>query len=850
MTVSTTTRKAGPFSGNGVTTSFPFVFKVFARSDLAVYLVDASNNETLLTLDSHYSVTLNADQDASPGGSITYPVSGSPLATGSRLYAMSNIVAKQETDFTNLGRFFPETHEEAFDKLTALVQQLKDRSDRSVVVTPLVTETVNPLPQASDRAGKFFAFDAGGSPFMSTGTGADAALRTDLAASGGAALIGILQEGTGADSRDLGGKVREVVSVTDYMTLAERNDVKTRGLTQDVTASLVEAVAVAGAAGRIVYWPNGSYLMGRLDLKGLTTHVMDPGVILKMKVNGIALLRYSCIDDTHVYCNGATLDAVSNVSASTSSVVYFESAVRCSIQKPNIQGSKVDKDCIYVGEGGTRNTPCEDVEIIGPGRCANPGRNGISVVSGKRTLIRKMECYGATTAAPFSGIDVEANQYDDVDQTTIEYCNVHNNQSNGIVVVFGDRTRILYNHVHDNTGSGIASGAGGTQFNAGVYRSNVDVRGVVSFDTVTGQVTVGGNVDTLPVGSLINFGITGGAAVPVTYQSSAYWIVAAHVPGSSNKVILGSSVDYDVKTTLSDAGSGTMNADPTLSQITMRCFVEGQCSNIDVIGNRVHNNGTHDLDFGTSVNVHVQGNDVTYTGSGGSAARLQYSRGVKLIDNKLRCTTGSNMGLSISSCPYTVTDRNYIEGFDSRAIALTNSSYSELGRDRAVNCGSVGGEMVKVDQGAGHKVSTICRNDEDYVSTFGIAFGGTVTNTEVAKAICKNAGNSNTNSISIGAGAGNRIVDSIQYDGTYWGTASATGTDLPNLADGAGTTVFVAVAGAVATDFAQWSLSTSVNGMTVSAQAISGGVNVRFQNESGGAVDLASATLRVRVIRV
>src|ERR1700737_2033490 len=80
MTISSETRKAGPFTGNGVATAFPFAFKVFAASDLAVTLnVIATGAQTLLTLITDYTVALNPDQNANPGGTITYNPSGVPM---------------------------------------------------------------------------------------------------------------------------------------------------------------------------------------------------------------------------------------------------------------------------------------------------------------------------------------------------------------------------------------------------------------------------------------------------------------------------------------------------------------------------------------------------------------------------------------------------------------------------------------------------------------------------------------------------------------------------------------------------------------------------------------------------
>lgn len=74
--------------------------------------------------------------------------------------------------------------------------------------------------------------------------------------------------------------------------------------------------------------------------------------------------------------------------------------------------------------------------------------------------------------------------------------------------------------------------------------------------------------------------------------------------------------------------------------------------------------------------------------------------------------------------------------------------------------------------------------------------------------------------------------------------------DPPSLADGAGATTTVAAIGANVGDFAIASFSADLQGITVTAYVSAANVvTVRFQNESGGVIDLASGTLRVRVIR-
>ncbi len=140
MTIPSTTRKAGPFTGNGSTTSFPFSFKVFTTEDIKVTVNDANGAETVLVLDSGYSVTLNPDQEATPGGTVTYPISGSPLASGLKLTITGNISYEQGTDIPTGGDFNPTILENALDSLSMQIQQLDEAVSRAAVV-PVTSPT-------------------------------------------------------------------------------------------------------------------------------------------------------------------------------------------------------------------------------------------------------------------------------------------------------------------------------------------------------------------------------------------------------------------------------------------------------------------------------------------------------------------------------------------------------------------------------------------------------------------------------------------------------------------------------------------------------------------------------------
>lgn len=116
MTVSTEVDH-NDYTGNGVTTSFPYTFRIFQKSDLVVQVVDLDENITELILDTDYTVT---GAGGYTGGNVVLP---SPLDNGYKISISRELPVTQETDLRNQGKFFAEVHEDAFDKLTMLIQQ-------------------------------------------------------------------------------------------------------------------------------------------------------------------------------------------------------------------------------------------------------------------------------------------------------------------------------------------------------------------------------------------------------------------------------------------------------------------------------------------------------------------------------------------------------------------------------------------------------------------------------------------------------------------------------------------------------------------------------------------------------
>ena len=74
--------------------------------------------------------------------------------------------------------------------------------------------------------------------------------------------------------------------------------------------------------------------------------------------------------------------------------------------------------------------------------------------------------------------------------------------------------------------------------------------------------------------------------------------------------------------------------------------------------------------------------------------------------------------------------------------------------------------------------------------------------------------------------------------------------DPASLADGAGATTTVTVAGAALGDQTRVSFSLDLQGITVTSWVSAANtVSVRFQNESGGVLDLASGTIKAEVFK-
>ena len=209
MTIQNTTiRKAGPSQGNGVTTVFPFTFKVFLTSEILVTYLDALDVESVLVLSTNYTVSLNADQNTSPGGSVTLLVAP---ATATYITLTSQVTNTQNLSLTNSGGFYPQSINDALDRTVIQVQQLAEVVSRCIVVAVSSTQTAAQL-LASIYASAASAISAASSASASASTATtqagiattQASNASASAASAASAVLAAIPSQTGNSGKYLG----------------------------------------------------------------------------------------------------------------------------------------------------------------------------------------------------------------------------------------------------------------------------------------------------------------------------------------------------------------------------------------------------------------------------------------------------------------------------------------------------------------------------------------------------------------------------------------------------------------------------------------------------------------------
>jgi len=241
MTVSTEVNH-NEYTGNGVTTSFPYTFRIFHASDLVVTTSDTNGVLRTLTLNTDYMVT---GVSSYSGGDV---VLSQPLANAWGISIERSLPVVQETDLRNQGKFFAETHEGAFDYLTMLIQQCFGWLRLALLKPSFIARYYDARQnKISNLADPLAAQDAVNNRTMRN--------YVDSTIAGVVGGFGwFLQYGSGAVYRTFQDKMRDQFSSKDFGIIGD-------GVTE-ISLKINTAINdVATAGGGVINFPPGVYLI-------------------------------------------------------------------------------------------------------------------------------------------------------------------------------------------------------------------------------------------------------------------------------------------------------------------------------------------------------------------------------------------------------------------------------------------------------------------------------------------------------------------------------------------------------------------------------------------------------------
>lgn len=242
------------YVGNGVATTFAYTFPIFEDADIVVTRADTDGVETVLTLNTDYTVT---GAGLSTGGNV---VLSSALASNYLLNVTSNTAKTQTYDIRSNPTYRPDNMERALDRQVRMIQEVGRETDKAVRLA--VTQTgVNPRLPLAD-AGKLIGWKEDGTgldnfsqvPEALVGSAMEAVMTASTLANA-RSLMGpwgdALVTATGGNAaRSLANRFADEVNVKDYGAAGD-------GVTDDRAAIMAAIAAIT--AGATLFFPPGVY---------------------------------------------------------------------------------------------------------------------------------------------------------------------------------------------------------------------------------------------------------------------------------------------------------------------------------------------------------------------------------------------------------------------------------------------------------------------------------------------------------------------------------------------------------------------------------------------------------------
>lgn len=243
-------------SGTG---PYDFDFEILDESDIAVY-----RDDTLLTLTTHYTVTINSDGT----GAVTLV-----SATGDVLTVVGARPYRRITDYATGGDFRASTLNDELDSLQIQILQLVERFERAVLMS--VSSTYNgSLALPEPGAGNYLRWNAGGTAIEAVSAVNDPGSITTR----------------GSISRSLTAHLgSHEVNVFEWLSDAQITNVIARGSSYDLTDEIQAALDYVATTGGRLRLPSGRYIAGELSVTGIG--VLDLPVSIVGDGSGVTIIE-------------------------------------------------------------------------------------------------------------------------------------------------------------------------------------------------------------------------------------------------------------------------------------------------------------------------------------------------------------------------------------------------------------------------------------------------------------------------------------------------------------------------------------------------------------------------------
>ena len=844
MTISSTTRIAGPFIGNGTASAFPFTFKVFAATDLDVIkLTVSTGTESTLVLTTDYTVTLNGDQNSNPGGTVT--LTAGALASGFTLTITSDIANLQPTDLTNQGGFYPEVITDSLDRATIQIQQIADIGDRTLKI-PISDGTLNmELPTATERANSFLSFDANGLPSVVTAgsSGAPATITRQVFSGTGSQTVFTLASDPGALGNSaqvyIGGVYQQRSTYTIAGTTLTFSQAPVAGTDNIEFVNFLTSSIGATSADLVTYTPAGVGAVARSAASkfGDVVNVKDFGAV----GDGVT-------DDSI-----AVSSAIAHLFATDKNTLFFPDGTYHFANPVVIAFASVSNRGLrlvgtsmpgFVGTrpGGTKITGASGIEAlfiftkVNPAtiggysfECANIDFNGNSFGVGS-AIVNKvgggpMRLFNVSSCN-FVGFqkailsDISATGFTTgICQVNITGCSFYANQyglyGKGQSAIMD--LRFVGNVCEQNALGGIHTEAlalGGTfEISDNLLEGQPD-----ALRLLCGRVggSIKRNYFESNTGSLIFY--QSSVSVSVLEVGNNFVLNCANQLVQLSGGIIYVTDPYEVNGVRLNVTNTALDSKIN-NQAILYPATWSQTTVLDIesvilaagIPPTSIDSGTY-INFGPNIEATPIG-EVSYESVNGNGS---------LKSTAATLATGDAI---VATCLARV-----VSGTPTVSLYVYDSSSNYLNNSTTVGISQQVGEWCVVSATVKVPSSSVGSAIVRWVTASGVA---DFTKTYTYKIP------SPTNSAT-------RMYMYLPYVSPLFGSATY---DPPNLVDGAGDTTTVTVTGASLGDFVEGiSFSNNLQGITVTGWVSSANtVSVRFQNESGSTLDLASGTLRVKV---